>query len=411
MASARHVLIAGAGIGGLTAALAIARIGMHAHILEQAHELEETGAGIQLSPNATRILTDLGLGERLKFSAVLPDAIRVMNAGNAREIVRIPLGASAEARYGAPFMVMHRAELQAALLEAVRAHSDITLSLGVRVEDFAAHSKGVTVQTRKQGMIAEERGSALIGADGLWSSVRARMRREQPPIFGHRTAWRALVPAADVAPQWREPLVHLWLGRETHIVHYPVKAGALINIVAIAEDEWQAQTWNAASDRTEVLRRFSRWDWADPARELLCVPEQWHKWALHDRVGAHRGKGPVTLLGDASHPMLPFLAQGAGLAIEDAAVLASHLSQQPDRPTKALRNYEKARRKRTGRVQKAARKQGRLYSRFGPEGVIRNLAMRWMGGERLLRRYDWLYDWQAPEAKLIPLVPPGSIPE
>ncbi len=411
MASPRQVVIAGAGIGGLSAALSIARIGLHVDILEQAQQLEQAGAGIQLSPNATRVLYELGLAERLKATAVEPEAIRVMNAGNAREIVRIPLGRDAEKRYGAPFLVMHRADLQAALLDAVRNHSDINLSLGARVEDFAAYSSGVTVLTRQSGQVTEHKCSIFIGADGLWSPVRSRMRREGAPAFRHRTAWRALVPASEVAAQWREPVVHLWLGRETHLVHYPVKGGALINIVAIAEDEWQATTWSAAADGEEVLRRFSRWDWADSPRLLLRVPRQWSKWALHDRRGAHRGRGPVALLGDASHPILPFLAQGAAMAIEDGAVLAAHLAQQPDKPSKALRGYEKDRRKRTQRAQKASRRQGKIYGQFGPEGVVRNLVMRLLGGKKLLARYDWLYKWRPPVAEPIPLPPPDLSPE
>ena len=403
MALPRQVLITGAGIGGLSAALAVARIGIHVDVLEQAQQLEEAGAGIQLSPNAVRALAQLGVAERLKGTVVAPEALRVMNAGNGREIVRMPLGSAAVKRYGAPFWVLHRADLQAALLDAAKAHSDITLSLGTRVEDYAEHANGVTVQARRHGQITERHCSVLIGADGLWSPVRARMRRERPPTFRHRTAWRALVPAADVLPLWRQPEVHLWLGRDTHLVHYPVKGGALINIVAIAEDEWQARTWTAPADRNEVLRRFSRWDWCEQARNLLAVPDQWSKWALHDRAGAHRGRGPVALVGDASHPMLPFLAQGAGMAIEDAVVLAACLSEQPDKPAKALRAYEKTRRKRVQRAQKAARKQGSVYGRSGPEAGLRNLGLRMMGGERLLAHYDWLYRWQPPQAKPIPL--------
>jgi len=410
LAPALQVAIAGAGIGGLTAALSLARIGLPVEIFEQAHQLEEAGAGIQLSPNASRILIDLGLGERLLTTAVAPEAICVMNAGNAREIVRIPLGAHAQARYGAPFLVIHRADLQAVLADSVRAHENITLSLGTRIEDYTVAAAGVTLQTRKYGDPGSHRSQMLIGADGLWSAVRAQMRREPPPVFRHRTAWRALLPAADLPPQWREPVVYLWLGRASHLVHYPVKGGALINIVAIAEDEWQGSAWTAPGDRTEVLRRFGRWDWAAPARDLLATPDQWSKWALHDRKTAHRGRGPVALLGDASHPMLPFLAQGAGMAIEDAAVLAACLSQQPEKPARALRLYEKQRRSRTQRAQKTARRQGRIYGQSGPEAVIRNLALRIMGGERLLSRYDWVYQWQAPPATLLP-PPPEPVAE
>ena len=397
MAATRNVLVAGAGIGGLVAALALTRAGFRATVLEQAPRLEETGAGIQLSPNATRVLIALGLAERLAVTAVEPACVRVMSGISGREIVRIPLGSWAERRYGAPYWVIHRGDLQNALLEAARANQDVTLKLGTRVEDFAAHPNGVSVQARRAGHVVEEQGIALIGADGLWSTVRARMRRQRPPVFRHRTAWRALVPAANVAPQWREPVVHLWLGLDSHLVHYPVKGGALINIVGIADDEWQEAGWSAFGEREEVLHHFGRWSWAEPARALVAVPERWSKWALFDR-GAPMpgGSGVVTLIGDAAHPTLPFLAQGGAMAIEDAAVLAASLGANADNPIKALRAYEKTRRKRTGKVQKLARRQGNRYAMTGPEALIRNFVMRRMGGPKLLSRYDWIYGWQPP---------------
>ncbi len=397
MAPARNVIVAGAGIGGLTAALALSRAGLRATVLEQAERLEETGAGIQLSPNATRILIELGLGERLKQSIVAPQAIRVMSGGTAREIVRMPLGANAERAFGAPFWVIHRGDLQTVLADAARERIDIELKLGTKMEDYAVHAHGITVQSRRITQVTDDRAIALIGADGLWSSVRARMGRESPPDFAYRSAWRALIPAAAVPAEYREPMIHLWLGRDAHLVHYPVRAGSLINIVAIAEDERSAHGWNAIGNRDELQRRFSRWDWADAPRALLGLPEQWLKWALFDRSKPHPGgDGPITLLGDAAHPMLPFLAQGAAMAIEDAAVLAAELANNLEDPVSALRSYEKARRKRTAKAQHAARQQGKMAGRSGPEGFIRNLGMRMLGGEKLLARYDWLYSWRAP---------------
>jgi len=397
LAATRNVIVAGAGIGGLTAALALSRAGLRVTVLEQAVRLEEVGAGIQLSPNATRVLIALGLGERLKVTAVEPKAIRVMSGNSGREIVRIPLGAAAEKRYGAPYWVTHRGDLQAALAEAARADQDITLKLATRVEDFANHKNGVSVQGRSASHVVEEQGLALIGADGVWSTVGERLRRQRPPRFRHRTAWRALVPADSVAKPWREPMVHLWFGLDSHLVHYPVKGGALINIVAIVDDEWQEAGWSATGDPAEILRHFARWSWAEPARELVAAPKRWSKWGLFDRAAPQRGgSGAVTLLGDAAHPMLPFLAQGGAMAIEDAAVLAATLSQNVDNPAKALRVYERARRQRTHKVQKLARKQGRIYGMSGPEALIRNIVMRMKGGEKLLARYDWLYGWTPP---------------
>lgn len=392
----RNVLIAGAGIGGLTAALALTRAGFRATVLEQAPQLEEAGAGIQLTPNATRILIDLGLGDELRRTVVEPDAIRVMAGSSAREIVRIPLGRYAENRYGAPYWVIHRGDLQIALANAARTTRDISLRLASRVEDYASHRNGVSVLARCAGEITQEQGIALIGADGIWSAVRERLRRQRDPKFRHRTAWRAFVPATNLAPEWQQPMVHLWMGMDSHLVHYPIKGGALVNIVAIVDDEWNEPGWSASGDPAEVLRRFARWSWADEARAIVAAPQRWQKWALFDRGAPAGGSGAVGLLGDAAHPMLPFAAQGAAMAIEDAAVLAATLGQNADNPGKALRDYERTRRRRTAKVQKLARRQGRIYGMTGPEAWIRNMVMRRMGGQKLLARHDWLFSFKPP---------------
>jgi salicylate hydroxylase len=397
LAGTRNVIIAGAGIGGLTAALTLSRAGLRATVLEQAPQLEEAGAGIQLTPNATRILFQLGLADELARTAVEPEAIRVMSGPSAREIIRIPLGRYAANRYGTPYWVIHRGDLQLALANAVRTNRDIALKLACRVEDYAGHRNGVSVLARCAGEIVQEQGVALVGADGVWSAVRDRLRRQNPPRFRHRTAWRAFVPATALAEKWREPMVNLWMGMDSHLVHYPIKGGALINIVAIVDDEWREPGWSASGEPAEVLRRFARWSWAEQARDIVAAPQRWQKWALFERGKPAGGSGAVTLLGDAAHPTLPFLAQGGAMAIEDAAVLASALGRNDDNPAKALRAYERARRSRTAKVQRLARRQGRIYGQTGPEAVIRNIVMRGMGGQKLLARYDWLFGFDPPE--------------
>ena len=198
MARSRTIVIAGAGIGGLTAALALTRAGFRAVVLEQAARLEETGAGIQLSPNATRVLFDLGLGARLRPLAVAPEAIRVVNGASGRDIVRVPLGLTAAQRYGAPYWVIHRADLQAVLAITIAESPDVTLRLGTRVENFAVHQHGITVEVRGTQGLRDEQCIALIGADGLWSTLRTRLGERRAPHFAHRTAWRAVVPAAGL---------------------------------------------------------------------------------------------------------------------------------------------------------------------------------------------------------------------
>lgn len=395
MAASRNVIIAGAGIGGLAAALMLARAGFRITLLEQAARLSETGAGIQLSPNATHALIALGIGERLRSAVFTPEAIAIKTAAGST-VTRIPLGAAAESRYSAPYWAIHRADLQNALLEAVQASPDIVLRLNTRVEDFVEHANGLTIACRHGTATADETGIALIGADGLWSDIRACLNHPAPE-FQQRTAWRALIPADAVADEFRSTEVQLWLGRNAHLVHYPVRSGSLINVVAIVNDTWSEQGWNADGRREELLAHYSPWSWAQPVREFLEVPGRWSKWALFDLAPLHGwGRGPVTLLGDAAHPMLPFLAQGAAMAIEDAAILADRMAQQPDDPAAAMRGYERARRRRTARVQSAARRNGRVYHLGAGEAVARNLVLRLLGGKMLLRRYNWLYDWRTP---------------
>jgi salicylate hydroxylase len=393
VARSRTIIVAGAGIGGLTAALALIRAGFRVVVIEQAERLEETGAGIQLSPNAARILMNLGAGEHLKRRAVVPEAIRVISGASAREIVRIPLGREAELRYGAPYWVIRRADLQAGLIETLEGTSDFVLRLGSKVEEYAVHAHGITVQARTGFASIDEHGIALVGADGLWSTLRGKLGDGAPVQFRNRTAWRALVPAEGMPAHAREPATVLWLGPDAHLVHYPVRGGAMINLVAIVSDERRVKGWSAAGRRADLLARFSGWH--KDARALIATPQTWQRWSLYDRPLPHPwGVGPVTLLGDAAHPMLPFLAQGGAMAIEDAAVLAACLARHSEDPAVGLRLYEGLRQGRTAHAQQHARRNGRVYHLKRPAAFARDLALKLMDGNRLLRRYDWLYDWR-----------------
>jgi salicylate hydroxylase len=393
--SSRTIIIAGAGIGGLTAALALVRKDFRVVLIDKAHRLEEAGAGIQLSPNVTQILIALGLGDRLVPLIVPVEAIRIRSQRN-RPVVDIPIGRAAELRFGAPYWIIHRADLQATLLAAAQAHPDITIELDLPIDRFVSHPNGVTVQCGRGDVLTDRHGLALIGADGVWSTTRERLGEEMPPRFAGRTAWRTTLPARMLDPEYRQKNIHLWLGANAHLVAYPIKAGAAVNLVAIAADDTATLGWSTKSARDEVLAHFSRWRWAADIRDILALPDGWLRWPLyfHQPLAAW-GRGNVTLLGDAAHPMLPFLAQGAGMAIEDAFVLAEQLGSAHGDIEAALRRYEGVRAPRTARVQRGAKLNDTLYHFRWPASLARNLALRAVGGERLLNRYDWIYDWRA----------------
>jgi salicylate hydroxylase len=401
VASSRTILIAGAGIGGLTAALALAKQGFRAAVFEQSARLEEAGAGIQLTPNAMNVLLALGLGDALRPHVVSAEYIRIRKGRSGRQIVRVPLGLYAERRYGAPYWMIHRADLQRVLLAAAHANPDVALTLGSRIEDFVVHANGVTAQARSGPVAAEERGIGLVGADGLWSTIRTRLGYTDAPLFRRRTAWRAVVPADAVPAECRDASINLWLGRHAHLVHYPIRAGHQINIVAIVRDTTAQSGWSNAAARDEIIGLF-RHGWAVTARNVVAAPERWAKWSLYDRPCLRRwGRGPITLTGDAAHPMLPFAAQGAAMAIEDAVVLASCMGASPDDPTQGMRRYETLRIDRTARAQGAASRNGLHYHASGVEAAVRNTALRVIGGKGVLRRYDWLYRWRAPDHEVI----------
>jgi salicylate hydroxylase len=390
LARARTVLIAGAGIGGLAAAIALARAGFRPLVLERARELAEIGAGIQLTPNAARALDRLGVLAAMKKRAVTAKRVIVGDGRSGKTLAEAPLE-DAETRFGAPWLVTLRADLQRVLLEAARDIVDIEICYGAEVTDFAAHARGTTALVKRNGKSEEEFGIALIGADGLWSQLRTRLHGESAPVFHNLVAWRALVPARDLPPEFSEPVTRLWLGPNAHLVHYPVKGGEQINVVAIFRDEWRAESWSEPATIAEKPKFFERW--SPMPRDLLTAAKSFQRWALADREPLKQwGQGRVTLLGDAAHPMLPTLAQGAGAAFEDAVAVARHLSHRDD-PADAFRSYEIERAQRTARMQRGARFNARIYHVRGPLRWARDLKLRW-DGERLIDRNAWIYRYR-----------------
>ena len=397
MADSRTIVVAGAGIGGLTTALALAQRGFRVIVLERAAKLEEAGAGLQLSPNASRILIDLGLEPLLAPHMIVPDSISIMTARTGKEIGRVPLGEAAALRYGAPYWIVRRADLQSALLARVTGHPDIDLRLGTQFEDVAVYPKGVTVVQRRGTARQQEQALALIGADGVWSSVRHQIFPEAQPQFTGSIAWRGTVDATQLPRGFNTQRVQLWMGTNAHLVAYPMSGGKRINVVAIISGKWNRPGWSEPGDVVEIANHFSAPRWPIAARMMIGAVDGWRKWALFAvRDGGVWNKGPIALLGDASHAMLPFAAQGAGMAIEDAAVIAKCLESSPANPTAAFAEYARLRAPRVTRTQRTARKNGRTYHLGGPVGFARDQVIRVLGGSRLLSRQDWIYDWRMP---------------
>jgi salicylate hydroxylase len=398
VASSRTVFVAGAGIGGLTASLALAAKGFRIVILEKADRLEEVGAGLQLSPNASRVLCDLGVQDALAGRAVTPEAISLISARGG-EVIRLPLGEAAATAAGAPYWVVHRADLQAALQAKVGQHHDIELRLGCQFEDTAAHAKGLTVVSRTGISRHQDLALALIGADGIWSTVRQHLFPQVQPRFSGLIAWRGTLEATQLPREYANRRVQLWMGPNAHLVAYPIAGARLINLVAVVPGTWNRPGWSAPADGNELKSIFASPLWPGPARMMIGAVDSWKKFALFTLPeGNEWTRGPVALLGDAAHAMLPFAAQGAGMAIEDAAVLAKCLSEtRGDNGAgipAALQRYAQFRRARVARVQRTARRNGRIYHLAGPMALARDLAIKALGARYMLARQDWIYNWR-----------------
>ncbi|WP_460451848.1 FAD-dependent monooxygenase [Alsobacter sp. SYSU BS001988] len=390
---ARPILIAGAGIGGLTAAITLARAGRQVAILERRTRVEEVGAGIQLSPNASRVLAGLGLGAALSRAAGEPERLVVRSGRSGRLLSEMPLGDAMRRRHGAPYLLVHRADLQMALLDVARSDPNIRLAFGRTVTSVDTEGDEVSVAVEAAGGPETVRGSLLIGADGLWSRVAPAIGDHTEAEFIGHVAWRATVPAEAAPAALRAQETGLWLGRDAHVVHYPLRGGRVVNIVAVMRDRDAARGWSRPGDPAVFAARFR--GWAPQLRDLLAAAPEWQVWSLFDRAPRQTwAAGRVALLGDAAHPVLPFLAQGGALAIEDAAVLARELARAPHDVPAALAAYQADRRPRARQVQAAARQNGRAYHMGFPLTVGRDLVLRGLSGQGMLKRYDWLYGWK-----------------
>jgi salicylate hydroxylase len=316
-----------------------------------------------------------------------------------REIARLPLGEEASTRAGAPYWVVHRADLQAALQAEVNDNPDIELRLGCQFEDLAPDAGGLTVVQRSGTTRQQEAALALVGADGIWSAVRHHLFPQAQPQFSGLIAWRGTLEATQLPREHASRRVQLWMGPNAHLVAYPISGARQINVVAVVPGTWNMPGWSAPGDIAELKTNFASPQWPAAAQMLIGAVDEWRKWALFTVPGGGEWTdGAVALLGDAAHAMLPFAAQGAGMAIEDAAVLAKCLGETRNEsgPTiaVAMRRYARLRQPRVSRVQRAARQSGRIYHLTGPAAYARDLAIRALGPKRMLARQDWIYDWR-----------------
>jgi salicylate hydroxylase len=355
-----RAVVAGAGIGGLAAALALARSGWRVEVIEAAVEVREVGAGLQMSPNAMRVLADLGVAERVEAEGFEPQAAELRHWQTGALHGRVALAGAARARWGAPYIHVHRADLQAALLEAAR-DAGVAVTVATRVTGYA--EGGARVETSDGGRDAD----LLVGADGIRSAVRAGMLGDAPPRFTGQVAWRATVPVDRLPDGLVPPVAAVFCGPGRHAITYRLRGGALVNLVAVEErDGWAEEDWRQPGDPAELVRAFT--GWAPVVAGVVAAVQECHLWGLFDRDPLPRWTdGRVALMGDAAHPMLPFMAQGAAQAIEDAVALARHLSAAAtsDGVPGRIAAYAAERRPRTAAIQAASRANARLYHLHG----------------------------------------------
>ena len=392
------ILLVGGGLGGLATALALGQAGVTTQLFEQSSAFTEVGAGIGLGPNALRRLQGWGVWEALQAKGFVPSQLEVMDAKTGQQLGCLPMAKAFEQRYGAPYLTIHRADLHQVLSDAVNSQGLSALHLGLCLQDAKADASCVKTQwLSSEGQVVEHASQALIGADGINSKLRElAWPSSQLQASGH-WAYRTLLPRHTLPASWRGDAMGLWLGPRLHLVHYPVRGGEWLNVVVLVETSDAAQTpgWDSQRSAAQTANdlQTALQGCCSRLQDLVRMSESWRAWALFDRhplqSADDMAQGRLALLGDAAHPMLPYLAQGAGMAIEDADTLAQCWLQAGQSVEQRLQAYAEARWQRVAKVQARARRNARLFHANGVLAWGRDLAMRW-GGAAVMD-IPWLY--------------------
>ena len=399
-----RVGVVGAGIGGLALALALARRGIDVCVLEQASACADVGAGLQLSPNATRCLAALDLLQPLLEVSNLPEGKQVRLWSTGQRWKLFDLGAAATQRFGFPYVMVHRADLHRVLLEG------LVKAAGAQSVCFDSHCVGLELTQDTPTVLLAHGGrevfDVVVASDGVHSALRTALGHVDKPVFMGCVAWRGLVPTAALPAHLRAPVGTNWIGPGRHVITYPVRRGELMNFVGIVEhDDWREESWTSRGSREECACDFKGWH--DDVQASISLLDNPHRWALMGREPLTSwGRGRITLLGDAAHPTLPFLAQGACMAIEDGTVLARCLAASMDDPEGALRRYEQLRIGRTTRIVRGATEAGRRFHNpalADAAGAERYVEVEW-SQERVRERYDHLFEYDALKIDVEPAV-------
>ncbi|BAK76862.1 salicylate hydroxylase [Pseudogulbenkiania sp. NH8B] len=384
------VIVAGGGIGGLAAALALVRQGFSVKVLEQAPQIGEIGAGIQLGPNAFHAFDALGVGDKARGRAVYTDEMVMHDALDETLVGRIPTGEAFRKRFGNPYAVIHRVDVHLSLLEGAKETGRVEFLTGTHVERVEQDADGVTVYDQHGNAY---RGIALIGADGVKSVVRKQFVNDPPRVSGH-VVYRAVIDKKDFPENLQWNAASIWVGPNCHLVHYPLRGGEQYNVVVTFHSR-DKEEWGVTEGSPEEVQSYFQ-GICPKARQLIELPKSWKRWATADREPIDTWSfGRVTLLGDAAHPTLQYLAQGACMALEDAVTLGEALRVNGNDFIKAFELYQRSRVARTARIVLSAREMGRIFHAKGVERLVRNELWKGRSAERFYDAMEWLYGWNA----------------